>query len=87
VQSHGFLSEGIAGLPVQKRFGEGSGGGGGGSSRDVETLTKPRINRKDQPQKTEDESKLVSSFLEDDDSGDDKPSFDEMAPVKLNSGA
>jgi hypothetical protein len=96
IQTHGFLSEGIAGVAVQKRFGSGGGGefSGGASSREAggaEAISRPRIIKRDTRQNKEDletEQRVLLDFLADDDSDtdEDNRTGDDIMPVKIKNG-
>ncbi|KAG5680400.1 hypothetical protein PVAND_009909 [Polypedilum vanderplanki] len=93
IQTHGFLSEGLAGTPLtQKRYG---GEYSGASSKDVgvETIVKPRIIKRDPRQMKEEletEQKVLQDFLADDDSEMDedvKTQQDDMMPIKIKTNS
>lgn len=91
IQSVGFLSEGIAAAPLNRR----TEGGFGGSSRDsiAEILQKPKIVRRDtKPEKADldAEQKKLSALLGDGgddeldlDEDDSKNSSDDFLPIKI----
>lgn len=91
IQSVGFLSEGIAAAPLNRR----SDGGFGGSSRDsvAEVLQKPKIVKRDtKPEKSDldAEQKKLSALLGDGgddeldlDEDDSKTSSDDFLPIKI----